>query len=992
MKKSFLLLFLCLLNVHFLFAQGNITVEGTVTDATSGAPLIGAGVAVQGTSTGTTTDVSGHYSLSAPANGTLVVDYLGYNQQTVPINNQTTVNVQLGVNTEQLEEVVVVGYGTQEKRDVTGSISSVKGETISRQATQNPVSALQGKVAGVQITNSGAPGSSPQVRIRGVGSAQGGTSPLYVVDGTFVDDLSFLNPNDIASMEILKDASSAAIYGVRAANGVVLVTTKRGKAGQMRVSYNGYVGLQKVTNKLEMANGQEYATLINEKQGTDLVNAGGTSTDWFDQVLRTALVHNHQVTASGGSEKVTYTLSGGYLNQEGIVKGNDYERITARLQTDVKLTDKIRFGYNAIFYDYKSKDIPGSIFLQAFVAPPVLPVFKANGNYGDPADIGLGDFANPQASLDWYNQKSQGQRLTSNVFGEVDFLHDFTFRSSLGIDYAINQYRTYQSADSLTTVQKAQRSTLTKSRSKATSWLWENTLTYNKTFGDHDLTVLLGISAQENRLEDLIGTANDVPFVSEATLYLSLGDPDTYSLVNTGDRYTFASYFGRINYSYKDKYLLTATLRNDASSKFPKDNRSDYFPSIGLGWRVTEEPFMRDQTIFDNLKLRASWGKLGNNKIPSNIFALVVSDPGSYTYSFGGVPYVGRNIASVVPPTLLWEVVKEADFGAEFGFLNNRLTFEADWYNKKTENAVFTVPILGSTGLLSSTVTGNFATFRNRGFEFVAGWTDNPNPDFSYNLGFNLSTNQNEVTDLATGNNALFNGNLPLGGYQVTVSRVGDPIGSYYGYVVDGIFQNEQEIAASAQANSSSVQPGDFRYKDLNGDGLIDSKDKTIIGNPNAGVYYGINGGVTFKNFDLNIDIQGVADVDVYNANRNIRYGNENFTKDFFDNRWHGAGTSNTYPSADLTGTNLDPSTFFVESGDYIRLRTIQLGYNLPSGIVEKWKMQSFRVYVNAQNAITLFDYNGFSPEVGGSPISQGIDQNVYPLSATYNLGVNVTF
>ncbi|WP_242918590.1 SusC/RagA family TonB-linked outer membrane protein [Pontibacter liquoris] len=992
MKKYILLLFLSLLYVPFLYAQNTITVQGNVTDATTGQPLIGAGVSVKGTSTGTQTDATGAFTLSAPADGTLVVDYLGYNRQEVPINNQTTLNVKLGVNAEQLKEVVVVGYGTQEKRDVTGSISSVKGETIARQATQNPVSALQGKVAGVQITNSGAPGSSPQIRIRGVGSAQGGTQPLYVVDGTFVSDLSFLNPADIESMEILKDASSAAIYGVRAANGVVLVTTKRGAAGQMRVSYNGYVGTQRVTNKLELANAQEYATLINEKQGTNQVGANNPSTDWYDQILRNALVHNHQVMAAGGSDKVTYTLSAGYLNQEGIVKGNDYEKITARLQTDINFTKNIKVGYSAIFYDYKSNDIPSTIFYQAFVAPPVLPIFKANGNYGDPADIGLGDFANPQASLDWYNQKSQGQRLNGNAFAEISFLDALTFRTSLGIDYGIDQYRNYIAADSLTTVQKAQRSTLTKSRSKTTSWLWENTLTYNKTIGDNDITALVGISSQENRSELFAGSANDVPFESEANLYLSLGDPETFDITNTGDRYTFASYFGRVNYSFQDKYLLTATLRYDGSSKFPKSDRWDYFPSIGLGWRVTEESFMKNQTIFDNLKLRASWGKLGNNQIPSNIFTLLVSDPGSYTAVFGGVPSIGRSIASIVPPTLLWENVKETDLGAEMGFLNNRLTLEADWYNKKTENAIFTVPILGSAGLLSNEITGNFATFRNRGFEVVAGWSDNVGDDFSYNLGVNISTNKNEVTELTTGNNALFNGNLPVGGYQVTISRVGDPIGSYYGYIVDGIFQNEQEIAESAQANSGSIAPGDFRYRDLNGDGVIDSRDKTIIGNPNAGLVYGFNSGFTYKSFDLQVDVQGVADVDVYNGNRNTRYGNENYSKDFYDNRWHGAGTSNSYPSADLTGGNLDPNDFYVESGAYVRLRNIQLGYNLPTGVIEKWKMQAFRVYVNAQNAITLFDYNGFSPEIGGSPISQGVDLNVYPLSATYNLGVNVTF
>ena len=988
MKKNILLLLMCLLSVHLVFAQEMITISGKVTDATSGQPLIGAGVAVMGTSSGTQTDVNGNYTISAPADGTLIADYLGYERRQVPINGQTTINVQLATSAQQLEQVVVVGYGTQEKRDVTGSIASIKGEEIARQSSQNPVSALQGKVAGVTITNSGAPGAAPQIRIRGAGSALGSSDPLYVVDGTFVDNLSFLNPADIASIEILKDASSAAIYGVRAANGVVLVTTKRGKAGEQRVNYNGYVGVQRVTNKLEMADAQQYATLINEKNGSELIRSDFPTTDWFDQILQTAFIHNHQVTASGGSEKVTYSASAGYLNQEGIVKGNDYERITARLQTDFNINDNIKVGYNGIFYNYNSTDILGDIFYQAFVAPPIIPVRKANGNYGDSFDFNVGNFANPQASLDWYNQQSNGQQLTGNAFGEVKFLDDFTFRTSLGINYGINEYRNYRSQDSLTSVQYASRSLLTQSRSKFSSWLWENTLTYDKTFGDHDVTLLLGTSSQENKSEGLTGSVNDVEYRSAANLYLDLGDPGTFNISNDADRYTFLSYFGRVNYSYKDKYLLTATLRYDASSKFPSSDRWEYFPSIGIGWRVTEEDFMLNQTIFDNLKVKASWGKLGNNNIPSSIFVLPVSTSSRYGAIFNGVFYPGRNITESVSSTLFWEVIKETDLGIEMGFLNNRLSVEADWYNKKTENAIFGLTNLGSLGLTGE-IRGNYATFQNRGFELSAGWTDNISADISYNIGFNFSANNNEVKGIATGNNVFYNGNLPLGGYQVSITGIGNPIGSFYGYEVAGIFQDEQEVAGSAQPGAA---PGGFRYRDLNDDGIIDQRDKTIIGNPNPGFVYGINTGFRFQNFDLQLDIQGVADVDIYNGNRNVRYGNENFSADFFNNRWHGAGTSNTYPSANLTGSNLDPNDFYVESGDYIRIRNLQIGYNLPTALINSWKMQNFRVYLNAQNPVTWFNYNGFSPEVGGSPISQGIDRNVYPLSATYNLGVNVTF
>ncbi|PRY09680.1 TonB-linked SusC/RagA family outer membrane protein [Pontibacter ummariensis] len=988
MKKNCLLLVMCLLMVHLAFAQNTIPVQGRVVDASTGQPLIGAGVAVQGTSIGTQTDVNGNYTINAPADGTLVISYIAYQNAQVPVNNRNTINIELQQDTEALEEVVVVGYGVQEKRDVTGSIASVTNEELVKQASQNPVSSLQGKVAGVTITNSGAPGASPQIRIRGAGSALGSADPLYVVDGTFVDNLSFLNPADIESIEILKDASSAAIYGVRAANGVVLVTTKRGKAGDSRVNYNGFVGVQRVTNALEMTDAQEYATLINEKNGTELIPTDLPTTDWYDQILRTALIQNHQVSASGGSEKITYSASAGYLNQEGIIEGNEYERITARLQTDFELSENVKVGYNGIFYNYNSLDIPGDIFYQAFVAPPIIPVFKANGNYGDSFDFNVGNFANPQASIDWFKQESSGQQFIGNAFGEVEFLNNFTFRTSLGVNYGLNEFTNYRSQDSLTSVQYASRSLLTQGRSKRTSWLWENTLTYDKVFGEHEITALLGTSAQENKFENFVGSVNDVEFNSDANLYLDLGDPETFLIEADGDRFTFLSYFGRINYTFRDKYLLTATLRYDASSKFPSSDRWEYFPSVGLGWRVIEEEFMQDQTILDNLKLRASWGRLGNNNIPSSIFILPVSTDARYGSIFNGVLYPGRNITQVVSPTLYWEVVEEVDLGVEMGFLNNRLTAEIDWYNKETKDAIFGLTPLGYLGLTGE-IRGNYATFRNRGLEAVVNWTDDISDDITYNIGLNFAVNKNEVTGIATGNNVFFNGNLPVGGYQVSITRIGDPIGAFYGYEVDGIFQNEQEVAASAQPNA---RPGDFRYRDLNDDNIIDERDKTIIGDPNPGFVFGINTGFSYRNFDFVLDIQGVSDVDIYNGNRNVRYGNENFSQDFFDNRWTGPGTSNFYPSASLIGSNLDPNDFFVESGDYIRIRNLQVGYNLPQSLVNNWGMQNFRIYVNAQNPITWFDYNGFSPEVGGVPVSQGIDRNVYPLSATYNFGVNVTF
>ncbi|RDC64160.1 SusC/RagA family TonB-linked outer membrane protein [Adhaeribacter pallidiroseus] len=991
MKKHFLLVW-CLFSVHLLLAQDAVPISGRVTDAKTSEALIAVSVLVKGTSSGAQTDVDGNFTVNAPANGSLVFSYIGYQDQEVAINNRTTINVQLTTDANQLNEVVVVGYGSQQKRDVTGSITSVKGDELVKQSSQNPVSSIQGRVAGVQITNAGSPGSSPQVRIRGVGSAQGGVEPLYVVDGTFVPDLSFLNPADIESMEVLKDASSASIYGVRAANGVVLVTTRKGKAGTPRINYNGFAGVQRVTNRLKMANAQEYATLVNEKfesiEEPRRLPLNSPSTDWYDQVLRTAQIHNHQLSMSGGTERITYNFSGSYLNQQGIVKKNDFERITARLQTDFKVTNNIKVGYNAIFSNIKTDTIPTGVLYQSYVAPPILPVREASGRYGDPANINLGNFSNPQASLDWFNQVNRSQRLTGNVFGEVTFLKDFIFRTSLGLNYNLSEYRNYRSQDSLTSVQFAERSLLTKSNYKGNSWLWENTLTYNKEIGDNRFTVLLGISSQRDRWEELIGTINDVPNNSEASYYFSLGDQSTARIQNTGDLFTFASYFGRINYSFRNKYLLTTSLRYDGSSKFPKANRFDIFPSVGLGWMVTEESFMKNQTAINNLKIRASWGKLGNSNIPSNVFNQTIDLGSNLIAFFGpGIPYTGGSRTQRVSPILFWEVVKETDLGFEMVTLNNRLTIEADWYDKRTEDAIFDVPALGSIGQ-GGTIKSNNASFKNTGVEFAANWNTEATSNFRYNVGFNVAYNQNEVTDVNTLTSQR-GGSGGVAGNFTTISRVGDPIGTFYGFVVDGVYQTEQEITGSAQPGA---KPGDFRYRDINNDKVVDSRDLTITGNPNPRFIYGINSGFNFYNFDLQLDIQGVAGVEIYNANKGNRFGNENYTQDFFDNRWHGVNTSNSYPSADLSGVNLDPNSWYVENGDYIRIRNLQVGYTLPTNLTGKWKIQTIRFYANAQNPITIFKYNGFTPEVGGRPTNAGIDLNVYPLSATYNFGVNVNF
>lgn len=991
---------LCLLLTNRAFAQ-NITVKGTVTDATTGETLIGVSVAVQATQTGTQTGPDGSFTISVPSTGKLSVSYIGYATQVVDVAGRTNIAIKLASQTNELQQVVVVGYGTQRKLDVTGSVATVKGEEISKQASINPVGALQGKVAGVQITNNGSPGASPQITIRGKGTVYGGSGLLYVVDGVWYDDVSFLNPADIDNMSILKDASSTAIYGLRASNGVVLISTKKGKKGTSTVNYNGYAGWQAVTNQVKMANATEYATIINELYATSGKAplfadpaSFGKGTDWYGQGLRDAFVTSHQISVNGGTEKSTYNFSLGYLNQDGNVKGNNFQRYTARLANDYEPVKGLKFGYNVAGTFNRSKDIPGGTFHELYAAGPVVPVYYADGSYGDPSDfnLGSGNAFNPQVSLDFYNQRSQTYRFNGNVYGELKFLKNFTFKTSIGGDYSEGEVRAYTPVYAATLTQRATVSRLSLTRAETRNWIWENTLTYNNTFAkDHNVTVLLGHTALRNKFYNLVGSAQDVPYNTEGDLFFKLSTAGTRNIVDNGTLSTSLSYFGRVNYSFKDKYLLNASLRADANSNFYDGDLWAYLPSVGAGWVISNEDFMKDQTVFNTLKLRGSWGKVGNANLPKNPVTVPVSTLPGYIAVFGnGAPQTGASIATFTPPTIRIERGVGTDIGIEGAMLNSRLTFEFDFYNRLTDDAVFNLPTLTSPGADDAVIIGNQAQIRNRGFETLVGWKDNIG-QFKYSVSGNFSINNNQVLKVTSGANPIYSGGAGItNGALATRTVQGKAMGEFFGYQVVGIFQTPEEVANSLQ---TSAKPGDFKYADTNGDGIFDSRDRVDLGNPNPKYYYGLNTNFAYKNFDMALDFQGVAGVSIYNANVAYRFGNENYSKDFFDNRWHGAGTSNTYPSADVGSTaNSAPNSFFVESGAYFRIRNIQLGYTLPGSMLSKWKIQRIRFYANAQNPVNIFKYKGFNPEIGGGAIDAGIDANVYPLYATYNFGVNLTF
>lgn len=982
-------------------------VTGTVTDS-SGQPLVGVTIQVQGTSVGTVTDVQGKFTLDAPDSAVLVVSYIGFETLHVPVNGQAELHIVLSTAPTSLTQVVVVGYGTQRKIDVTGSVDEVEGAEISKQASTNAVSALQGKVAGVQISNSGSPGGTPTIRIRGLGTVYGDASPLYIVDGVWLSDISFLNPADIDNISILKDASAESIYGIRAANGVVLITTKKGKAGHTVVNYNGYAGFQHVTNRVKMANGAQYAALVNEKSlygggDTLLSDPGqyGAGTDWYNQILRDAFVTNHQISVTGGSEKNSYNFSLGYLDQDGIVKTNNYKRVTASLQDEIQIFKTLKAGYTVIGAQSYSKDINASVFHDAFGAPPVIPAKNADGSYGDPGDLGLGQaVANPEVDLDFFNQRTRHYRFTGNAYAELTFLKHFKLRTSFGGEFGQNEVRGYTPVYTATSTQNNAVSKLTLTRSETRNWILENTLTYDNTFGDHHLTVLVGQGAQRYKYNNVIMSAQNVP--NDGDYYLSLGDNFNVTDVDQGNALnpaypllsTIGSYFGRINYAYKDKYLLTASLRADGSSKFPKDERWGYFPSIGVGWVISREDFMKNQHVFTTLKLRGSWGKIGNASVPPNLAVARVDQSASLTAIFGmpGQAYTGASITSIVPPVLYWERGGGPDVGLEGALIKGKLTFEADYYDKRTEKAIFDVPILGSLGTTNSIIIANQADFQNRGVEVTLGWNDHVSDAFSYSISGNVSMNNNKVLSVASGKNPIYGGSGATGGSLTTRTVVGQPIGEFYGYEVTGVFQTQEEADQSPQKGSAVA--GDFIYKDVNGDGVISGLDRVAMGNPNPKYVYGINTSFTYRQFDLSLDFQGVSDVSVYNANQGLRYGNENYTEDFFQHRWHGAGTSDTDPSANIGGNqNYQPNTWFVESGNYFRVRNLQLGFTLPESLSSRWKLQKLRIYANAQNPFNFFSYKGFSPEItGGTPTSQNIDTNVYPLYATFNFGVNLSF
>ncbi|WP_053990127.1 TonB-dependent receptor [Mangrovimonas sp. TPBH4] len=1024
---------LCAFSTQSMFAQSEITVSGTVTDVADGMPVPGASIIVKGNETkGTSTDFDGNYSLAVSPNAVLIASYVGYKTQEVSVQNRTTLNIQLETNVEELSEVVVVGYGVQKKELTTGANLQVDGEALQKQSTTNALQAMQGQAAGVQITStSGQPGESMNVAIRGLGST-GSNGPLYVVDGVQTGDISYLNNADIESISILKDVASSAIYGSQSANGVVLVTTKKGKAGKAQITFDQFYGVQTLAKKIDMLNATEYMTMINEARinsgmtrqfsDEDIANAGN-GTDWMDEMFETAPTENYTLGVKGGSETSTYSSSLSYLNQAGIVGGADYsyyERYNFRFNSEHKLYgDRIKFGENFSFAWINNNGIGvgnqyNNSLRGAFQTNPLFPMYDANGEYFNSTGYSepwLQGVSNPYAQMAYSNQnENDTQKLLGNVYFDFELLKNLNFRTNLGIDYFASQGHNFTPIYELSIYAFSNLRKVTQNMSKGKSLIWTNLLTYEFDLGEnHHFTTMLGAEAYKYDGHSMYGENTDLIYDDLNHAWLSNAtNTDGAQIALSGGPDPIAkrmSYFGRLNYNYKGKYLLNATFRADGSSQFATGHRWGYFPSVSAGWIITKEDFMGDGDSFMNyFKLRGSWGQGGNQNIGNFQFLGLVRTFNT-NYIFGdqeGVLTPGAYPYRLGNEYLQWEAAEELDFGFDARFLDSKLTFAFDWYRKTQKDWLVVPPSLGSWGAEPPYENGGNVV--NTGVEFVVGYNNHVNEDFSYNFSFNGAYNKNEVGDIPTEDGIIHgaSGQLWDNSQEFYRAEEGYPLGYFWGYETGGVFQTEDEINNYVNSDGSllqpDAQPGDLIYVDTNRDGVIDGDDRTELGDPNPDFTYGFSLGFNYRAFDFSLQANGVAGNQIVQSYRNTA-ANQNWTGAILD-RWHGPGSSNTLPR--LTVDNKNYSTFsdiFVHDGDFLRISTATLGYDIARGAKKKdFFAEQFRLYFSVLNLYTFTNYDGMDPEVGfgisdsGYNFSRGVDVGYYPRPRTYMLGLNVKF
>lgn len=1030
LKLTFL--FVLLLQANFLQAQDR-TVTGTVTAEEDGMPIPGVNVVVVGTTNGTSTDFDGNYSIEVPEGGTLQFSYIGFINQSLPVAGLSTLNVALQTDTQQLEEVVVVGYGTQKKELVTGANLQVSGEDLQRQSTTSALQALQGQTPGVQITStSGQPGEGLNVVIRGLGST-GNNSPLYVVDGVLTTDISYLNNADIENISILKDAASAAIYGSQAANGVVLVTTKKGRKGHAQITFDHYYGIQEVARTMDMTNAKEYATLINES----VMNSGaspvfsnadiakmGEGVNWMDEMFATAKTENYTLGLTGGSETSTYSSSLSYTNQEGIVGGADlsnYERYNFRFNSEHKFyNDRITFGENLSFAIIKNNGIGvgnqyNNALRGAFQANPLLPMYDQNGNYynssGD-SEPWLSGMSNPYASMVYGNQNAnETKKLLGNVYMEFEFLKNLKFRTSLGLDYFSAQGHSFSPIYELSSYDFNQFTTATQNMSEGKTLIWDNLLSYTFDVSDnHHFEAMLGSSSYNYEGVSMYGSNVNLVFDDLAHAWLSNAtNTEGAQITLTGGpdaRIKRMSYFGRLNYNFKETYLLNVTFRADGSSNFASGNRWGYFPSVSAGWVLSNENFMdSSSTWLNHLKLRASWGQVGNQNV-GNFQYLAPITYQNTNYIFGNQEAVltpGAYPNRLANPALTWETSEQLDIGFDARFFQNRLTVNFDWYEKTTKDWLINVPVVPTAGVENKWINGGDVT--NKGVELALNFRDQINDDFSYFIGVNGAYNQNEVGEIPTEDGVIHGETAQLWDNSPEFYRAanGHALGFFWGYETAGVFQDQQEIQNYRGENGALIQPdalpGDLKYVDSNRDGVIDAADKVEIGDPNPDLTYGFSIGANYKALDFSIQANGVAGNQLVQSYRNIAGAYGNFPAEYIG-RWHGPGSSNTIPRLTVDNKNFSKfSDIYVKDGDFLRISNLTLGYDIAKAVnKDNFFASQLRVYFSVLNLYTFTEYNGMDPEVGYGissdtyNFSSGVDVGYYPRPRTYMMGLNIKF
>ena len=985
-----------------LGAQAQYLVKGVISDELG--PVVGATVLEAGTSNGTSTDFDGSFTLTVSGpDAPVEVSCIGYAGQTYPAKDFPA-SILLKEDVNFLDEVVVVGYGTQKSKDLTAPIVNIKGDELSRQTAANPMSALQGKVSGVQITQSGAPGAGPSVKIRGVGSIGDYANPLYVVDGAFMDNINFLSSNDIESLTVLKDASAAAIYGVRAANGVIIVTTRKGELGKVRVNYEGYAGLQVPTNIMKLANTEQYVEMYNLAYPDSPKNAAdynGVSTDWYRELVHNALTHSHSIDLSGGTEKTNYSVGLSYFYQDGIMNycKNDYNRFNLRARLDQTMTDWLKMGINTVVSRYNSNNPNTAVYYQAFVNPPVYNVYNdANTDaypiaFDSPQLYGYpNSYGNPAAAAYYHHSRDKGLKTVFNIYAEASITEKLKFRSSYNLDFSFADQQSYTPEHFVGGSQGTSVSSLNKTYAYGTYQILDNTLTYADKVGDHAFSAMAGQSLRMQYNGWLRGVVAGVPDYDDQSRYLVNGSYKNQTATDGASRYNGLSFFTRGTYSYKDRYLATVTFRADGSSKY--QDKWGFFPSIGLGWVISDEPFMQGRKVLDFLKLRASWGMLGNDNVPANDINITGASGVDSSAVFGDTLVDGVGAQTVTQNWLKWEVVTEANVGADFAFLSSRLTGDIDLYYRVTDRVVFHAPIATGGGV--STLLANNGKVLNAGAELALKWADNIGDDFGYNLGMNATFNHNRVLALEGRDNIP--GALTNGAYA-TMTQVNYPIGAFWGYKVDGIFQNEYD-AQMAEVTQLATGAGFFRYHDFAGnedgtpDGKITEADRVYLGSPLPWLMLGLDFGLNYKNWDFSAVFNANIGNKIFNKKRLNKqvFAEGNYDYDFYKNAYRSKDNpSQTYPTPRVLTESLmaQSNSFFVEDGSMFRIQNVQLGYTFR----KVFGNGTIRAYISAQRPLTLFRYNGFTTEIGGSPTENGIDgASVYPMQSIYSFGINMNF